>query len=1681
MYSVRLPRPAIDLPPRCDLFTKSIAVVFALATVVAAGRLARSEDRTYDGLGNNIAHPLWGSAGADYTREASGAHYADGISAPQIAGLPSARALSNVLMTQGENSVLDPRNLTAMVYTWGQFIDHDMDLRASSSPPIAFNIPVPAGDPSFDPANSGAQSIPMSRSAFDLATGTSAANPAQQINTITSFLDASMVYGSNASRATWLRTLSGGQLKSTFAPTGALLPKNDGTQLMDGIAGPSTSASLFVAGDARANEQVGITAMQTLLMRENNRQATLIGRANPSWTDEQVYQAARKVTSAEMAAITYNEFLPALLGSGTMPAYAGYNANVDPSISNAFAAVAFRVGHSMLDDDIERVGVNGLTVPQGNLPLRNAFFNPGVVSSFGIDPMLRGFNTRIQQAVDPLIVDDIRNFLFGAPGAGGMDLAAIDIQRARDHGLADYNTMRQDFGLPKVTTFAQITSDPVVQAQLQSLYGSVDSIDAFVGALAEDHLPGSSVGPLTSAMLVDQFNRLRAGDRLFYLNDVSLTPAQAANANNFTLSELIRRNTFVRNIQDNAFVFGAPNLGSSWNLAGGGTWNSAANWTTPAQVPNGAGVTANFLTAPNSSSSISLDAPITVGTIVLSTASNVNLTPGAGGSLTLDNLGSHSGVLVSAGSHTISSSISLTDSLSALYYGTGGLNLSGNISESNAGRSIAADGSGIGLTGGGVTTISGTNSYTGGVQVTQSQLNLNSSQAQGAVGSVASSSNNGEIVLGFAPTAAHRLSIGDLGAIQGSNAQLAALNAATNLSLTNGALIVRQTAGGALPAGIGSAGNLYLGYSSGVSVTGANANLTVGATSGTAFKGIGAGRTGSYTWGTAADTLTLSGNSDFVSLGASTLTIAAKVAGGLANDSLTKRGSGVVKLTNAGNTFAADNVVVESGTLQYAYGTPLTFPAAVNFSIKPDATLQFNDGFTTTINGPVVNNGNIVKPAGITSQVVFKGGSVTGSGLLLSQDSQPNNSGPPNFIQATTAQILAHAFLFDNGQTNSIGGMGGFDPVNSAPILAVNGPNTSVHVTGRWDGDGSNQNSWLVVTNGGKVFIDSTAQLDTISDDGKLRGFAGRGDGTGVVEFADGFVANARDSVPDVVEFYVWSPGNFRWITHSDTNFPDSNIEINQEDGGTWSVQTRPQTLLAGLTTSRSFTIETQVDLTLGRDAAFHSFDGIKTITKTGPASLIVSGDWSIRSGSQHVQDTSLGTNWVINAGKFVTFTDMGQAATSPGANGVFGPPGLPDADDVVSTKFIYNVVVNNVGTIADFNASQHILSLKLNSGGQANLNSFAYGNGTPTTLQTDLLAVDAGTGALNIAPGNSATVRSGTGSFKLASGTTLKVQGGGILNINGTQTHGGGAVLNVAAGTANIATDGGMNLSITDAGIINLTSAQHLASVTVQQLGVLNVAGGDLNSASSSSNDGTISIASGRTATFTGNVTGAGNYPGAGTAAFASNFSPGNGPGLINFGGKANLTPTSTLSIELGGTNVGSQYDSLHVTGQLTLAGALAVSLINVGVYAPAPGDSFNVFDWGTLSGAFSTINLAPLAGGLTWDTSQLNVAGVLAISGLQGDYNLNGVVDAPDYVLWRKSLGQSGIALVADGNNDHTISQADYDIWRTHLGQTLGGGSGAILNSEVPEPSTAANFALESLAVWSTSELIRSRRIAA
>jgi hypothetical protein len=435
------------------------------------------------------------------------------------------------------------------VYAWGQFLDHDITLTDIADPTEAFPVVVPTGDPWFDPSGSGAMTIPLSRSQYDPTTGTSRSNPRQQVNSITAFIDGSQIYGVDAERAAALREFAGGRMKTSRGNlfsfnTNGFENANDAHLVPDN--------ELFLAGDVRANENPELLSMQILFVREHNRVAAEAAREHPNWTDEELYQYARRIVIAELQKITYDEFLPSLLGRNAMHAYRGYRADVNPGIANEFATAAYRLGHSTLGNDIEFLDNNGEETRE-EIELRDAFFNPTVVQETDIDPILKYLASDNMQEIDTIVVDDVRNFLFGAPGQGGFDLAAMNIQRGRDHGLADYNTVRQAYGLTRVTRFDQITSDPTLQSALAATYGSVDNIDLWIGGLAEDHLPNSSLGMTFTRILVDQFTRLRDGDRFWYQN---VLPADSLREiQGTTLADIVQRNTDLTSLQENVFFF----------------------------------------------------------------------------------------------------------------------------------------------------------------------------------------------------------------------------------------------------------------------------------------------------------------------------------------------------------------------------------------------------------------------------------------------------------------------------------------------------------------------------------------------------------------------------------------------------------------------------------------------------------------------------------------------------------------------------------------------------------------------------------------------------------------------------------------------------------------------------------------------------------------------------------------------------------------------------------------------------------------------------------------------------------------------------------------------------------------------------------------------------------------------
>jgi peroxidase len=246
----------------------------------------------------------------------------------------------------------------------------------------------------------------------------------QQVNVLTAFIDASNVYGSDKERCDALRSFTGGKLLTD--PSGNLPPKN-----VNNLPNGPSGDHFFLLGENRANEQAGLTAIHTLFVREHNRLAGDIAAFYPQRTDEEIFQLARKLVIGEMQAITYKEFLPAVIGPLTpsLDAYDGYNASVDPRIANEFSTIAFRVGHTMLTTNISLANSQG---PFGTVKLRDIFFDPAPFDNdhLYVDHILGGLMASPCQEIDAFVVDDVRNFLFGAANGPGtcLDLISLNIQ-----------------------------------------------------------------------------------------------------------------------------------------------------------------------------------------------------------------------------------------------------------------------------------------------------------------------------------------------------------------------------------------------------------------------------------------------------------------------------------------------------------------------------------------------------------------------------------------------------------------------------------------------------------------------------------------------------------------------------------------------------------------------------------------------------------------------------------------------------------------------------------------------------------------------------------------------------------------------------------------------------------------------------------------------------------------------------------------------------------------------------------------------------------------------------------------------------------------------------------------------------------------------------------------------------
>lgn len=502
--------------------------------------------RSLSGHCNNLRNPGLGQSLTTFARLLPSV-YEDGVSRPRqttVTGipLPNPRAVSSLIHPDISN--LHTR-YSLMTMQFAQFLDHDLTMtpihkgfhesipncRSCDSPrtvhPECNPFPIPSRDHYYPEVNitSGERfCFPFMRS----LPGQQTLGPREQVNQNTAYLDGSQIYGENNCVATKLRGFSG-RMNSTIHPI-------KGKELLPQSAThpecKSPSGYCFIAGDGRASEQPALTVIHTIFLREHNRLVEGLRGVNPHWTGDQLFEHARRIIIAQNQHITYNEFLPRILswnavnlyGLKLLPQgyYKEYNPTCNPSIVTEFATAAFRIGHSMLRPHIPRLSSNYQPIDPPLL-LRDGFFKVDMLLQPGmIDEISRGLVSTPMETLDQFITGEVTNHLFEDRRIpfSGIDLIALNVQRARDHGIPSYNNYRALCNLKRAQDFDDLGREipPEVIARFKRLYPTVDDIDIFPGAMAERPLQGGLVGPTLACIIAIQFRQLRKCDRFWCVN-----------------------------------------------------------------------------------------------------------------------------------------------------------------------------------------------------------------------------------------------------------------------------------------------------------------------------------------------------------------------------------------------------------------------------------------------------------------------------------------------------------------------------------------------------------------------------------------------------------------------------------------------------------------------------------------------------------------------------------------------------------------------------------------------------------------------------------------------------------------------------------------------------------------------------------------------------------------------------------------------------------------------------------------------------------------------------------------------------------------------------------------------------------------------------------------------------------
>ncbi|CAF1039310.1 unnamed protein product [Adineta ricciae] len=535
--------------------------------------------RSITGVCNNLQRPYEGSAQTAYSRLLPAA-YDDGLSKPRsqsVLGepLPSCRQIS---LSMGSKPVFDTSYNNFFV-AYGQFIMHDIILSLpvtdSGSTPIS-SCSCESQDSDMctvvdvapnDPFMAGQQCMATPATAQAFSDQVCSLGVKEQMNANSHYIDLSVTYGSTRLTAHGLRTGTNGFLKTAKRPWSKFdLPpgQREGKSCVDG----TDSERCFAGGDSRLMENLILTGIQAQWVRAHNIFTVELAKARPDWKNDDflLYEEAKRILVAVHQRITYDDWLPILIGKEAANRFTGDNgvtSRYDPSmpgvVFNEAAAAALRL-HTLVRDLFTRCTPKGELIDQVWLRDVNAKCKLAYdAKNNGVDSLLCGSLFDYGFAGDTNYVQDIHHRLFESVNRQGEirrnDIVAINICRAREHGIPGYNAFRELCGLPRASQFQDFTDTMSFEnaAKLKMIYKHPEDVDLFIGINHENHVPGGLVGPVSACIIGTQFRHLKYGDRHFYKHEGQFTPAQLDAINRYSNQCFFCHTTDIEKVQANPF------------------------------------------------------------------------------------------------------------------------------------------------------------------------------------------------------------------------------------------------------------------------------------------------------------------------------------------------------------------------------------------------------------------------------------------------------------------------------------------------------------------------------------------------------------------------------------------------------------------------------------------------------------------------------------------------------------------------------------------------------------------------------------------------------------------------------------------------------------------------------------------------------------------------------------------------------------------------------------------------------------------------------------------------------------------------------------------------------------------------------------------------------------------------